>query len=165
MDNEGFVIDSDSKAEWAIRKIKELRSERDRLMHVCDQMIQEYQDLKYGYQEKCERESDYFLGQLRLYMSQVESKELKTCYKYKLPSGDLVESKQKEKIVQDDGLTEWLQSNMPELIKAEYKPEWSEVKSMIKIVDGNPVMITDNGEMLDIKGVKVEIEEGSFDIK
>ena len=74
------------------------------------------------------------------YFRTVESKELKTCYKYKLPSGELVYKKETVKYERDDDkIIDWLtKNNKMEYIKVKPQVDWAELKKtdFVDEIDG-----------------------------
>lgn len=163
---QGFTIDDDSKAEWALEKIKEATEERDRLLNLIKEKEAELAAKKAGITEKYERETGYLKGLLQQYMNTVECKSTKTQDTYQLLSGKLIRKKPTtEYKVDDEKLLAWLSDNgHEELIKTESKPRWGELK---KLLTGDPesglTMIEGTGELVD--GVEAKLTEPKFDIK
>ena len=85
---EAFVIDSDEKADWAIRKIKEHMTDAERWEAFYKEQAQK---IKMSAQQSIE----YLSMGLYSYFSTVPHRETKTQEKYKLPSGELVLMKEK----------------------------------------------------------------------
>ena len=46
VETEGFAIDSDQKAEWALRKIREHKADANRMAMVCNAEIERYEQIK-----------------------------------------------------------------------------------------------------------------------
>lgn len=163
---QGFTIDDDSKAEWALEKIKEATDERDRLLNLVKEKEAELAAKKAGITDKYERETGYLKGLLQQYMETVECKSTKTQETYQLLSGKLIRSKPKtDYTVDDEKLLAWLKANYRiDLIKTESKPRWGELK---KLLSGNPetgvVIIEETGEI--VEGVEAKLTEPKFDIK
>lgn len=85
-----FVIDSDVKAEWALRKIKEAEEERDRQKNVANEMIEFYLNAREKAEEECENTKGYFYQKLYEYAESITMQETKARnLQYKLPSGKL----------------------------------------------------------------------------
>ena len=111
--NEGFIVDSDQKCEWCIKKIKAAEDEYVRLMELVQAERKEL-DLKAEELSKhLESETGYLKGLLFKYFETVEKKETKTQQSYKLLSGSLVLRKPSVKIVKPDEtkLVEFLEAN------------------------------------------------------
>lgn len=163
-EKQGFVIDNDQLAEWAIIKIKERIAERDRLTDVCDKMILHYQESKEAEAQKCENQIGFLRGKLLEYSHNVKMKETKTQLSYALPSGSLVVKKAKIKLEHDDDvLLKFLKdSGNIDFVKVTEKPDWSAVKSAIKVEDGQAVFVY-TGEV--VPGITTVEEPESFDVK
>jgi translation initiation factor IF-2 len=76
-ESEGFVIDRDEKAEWALRKIAEEKAEAQRYMNVCRSMISEYEEKIRKEEEKLKNKTSFLEGQLQRYFESVSHKVTK----------------------------------------------------------------------------------------
>jgi len=161
--DEGFVIDNDTKAEWAIRKIAEERSETQRYINVCRSMILEYEEKIRSVEEKLKNKSAFLEGQLQKYFESVQHRITKTQETYKLPSGTLKLKYQNPEFKRDDTLLlKWLKDNkMNDYIKIEEKLCWSELKKSID-VSGNRV-VTEDGQI--VEGVEVIERDPLFEVE
>lgn len=161
---QGFVCDSDEKAEWCIRKIRESEEDTNKWKeHYTLQM------------EKVEARNNatiqYMNGQLQRYLAHMVASGLarktKTTEKYVLPSGTLENKHGTYKYQRDDKkLVEWLKNAaMPELIKTEIvqSPMWAELKKLITVEQNGDVVIAETGEI--VRGVEAHMEEDSFAVK
>lgn len=163
--NEGFVIDSDEKAEWALEKIKAAREERDRLWDLVIAKQEELDRKKTEIEERYEQETSYLLFRLKDYMETVKVKSTKTQDTYQLLSGKLVRKKPSvDYIVNQEELLGWLQSNnMGEYIKTVVSPKWGEIKKLLTGNTETGFATTEAGEVVD--GVTAIEKQGSFEIK
>jgi len=84
-DSGTFIIDSDSKAEWAIKKIQIERLECARMESVCKTMIMDYERQIQKSKEQLDTNTSFLLFHLQRYMNTVKPKESKTALSYKLP--------------------------------------------------------------------------------
>ena len=159
--SEGFVVDSDNKAEWAIKKLKEEQQEADRLISICESQIEQYKNKIDAYKHELELKSSGLKGILQQYFETVPHKTTKTQETYKLPSGTL-KLKFKEKIIKDDEkLLKWLDSNgQDEYILTNKSASWGEFKKTLQKVDGK--FVTEDGGI--VEGVTVEDAEAEFSI-
>jgi hypothetical protein len=160
---QGFVIKDDKAAEWALKKIAEESAESQRMVNVCDTMINEYQFKKQKAQEELEKKTSYLREQLRLYFEKVPHVATKTQEVYKLPSGTLkmkfggIEYKR-----DDDTLVKWLEdSGRNELVKVKKEADWATLKKDVSH-KGN-VVITADGEI--VSGVVVQEKPNTFHIE
>lgn len=164
--NEAFTIDDDSKAEWAIRKIKEIKADYERLISVCDLEIQSYQARKSSYINKMESETSFFRAMLRIYFQTVKTKDTKTQRKYELPSGNLILKFKSPKIIRDDeALVGWLSKWMPKAVKTTFAPDWETVKSVAFRIGDHYELPDENGEMIKIDGVTLVDQPDEFEVK
>ena len=116
-----FIIDSDEKAEWALRKISEERAETQRYVNVCKSMIKEYEEKIRKVEENSKNKLSYFNFQLEQYFQSVIHKVTKTQQTYRLPSGVMRLKYQHPEFKRDDDvLLKWLKENeMHAFIKLE----------------------------------------------
>jgi len=96
---------------------------------------------------------------LKDYMSQIETKETKTQFSYKLPSAQLIYKKPSLDIVKCE---ETLLKNIDEkYIKTTKKVDWANFKKTISVIGENAV--DEDGVV--IEGLSVVEKEGEFKIK
>ena len=106
---EDFMINNDGKAEWAINTIKAEQEDRDRLISVCEQKIEEYMDKISQFTKQYESRTSYLTSQLAQYFQTVEHKKTKTQETYQLPSGKLKLKYPAPEMARDnDKLLTWL---------------------------------------------------------
>jgi hypothetical protein len=163
-EKEQWVIDSDSKAEWALKHIAEAKSETQRLVNVCDTAIAEYVFKKEKYQLKFEKETNNLKAMLKTYFESVPHKESKTQETYELPSGKLKLKRGQIEFVRDnEKLVKYLETNPEHIkfIKIEKIPDWASFKKEVDI-KGSEV-ITKDGEIVD--GITVHTKPDTFDIE
>lgn len=159
---EGFRIDDDQHAEWALRKVKAEREETARLVADCDMEIARYQKLKAEIEERGKKRESGSMYYLRQYFGCVKHKVTKTQESYGLPMGTLIVKKPAPKVVRDDEiLGRWMQENAPDFIETVVKPKWGDFKKTLKTV-GNSYFTADGEE---VDGVTLEEQEETFDVK
>ncbi|MCX7709256.1 MAG: host-nuclease inhibitor Gam family protein [Clostridia bacterium] len=161
--DEGFVIDNDAKAEWALKKICEERAEAQRYIQVCETMISEYQEKIRKAEEKLKSKTSYLETLLLKYFETVSRKVTKTQESYKLPSGTLKLKRPSPEYIRDDAeLLKWLKENsLDEYIRVEEKLNWSELKK--KLSFSGEKVIDENGQI--IEGIKVVEKPPVFEIE
>jgi len=155
-EREGFTIDNDSAADWALRKIAAARTERDRLKaHFAIQ--EEIAD------RRVEEAEQRFMPMLEQYFEQVPRHETKTKASYALPSGKLVRKMQGPEYVRDDEkLLAWLKKiGKTGYIKITERPAWGDFKPYTKVVGDR--VADSNGEIVD--GVQVVERAQVFDVE
>lgn len=161
-----FKIDNDFKADWALRKIKDEYDERDRLIKVAQDHIEELECYVAGLNDKYECKVGYLKSLLFTYFESVPHKETKTQESYKLMSGSLVKKKGSEKIAHDDEkLLAYLKADKAVgYIKVVEKADWAEFKKDLKIIDG-VVVDTLTGTVIPPEVCSVEEVPVSYNIK
>lgn len=162
-----FVIDSDAKAEWAIRKIAEEEAERDRLTACCQVTIDHYTKQQEFYAKRCDDRTTNLRAMLLIYFGTVPVKETKTQQKYELPSGNLVMKKASTDFKADtDKLREWLESsNMTDYLKTEVSPKWALVKKQLSATDNGDIVFAETGEIIPAGCVTIEEKPARFEVK
>lgn len=135
-----FVIDTDAKADWALKIIQQENKEVERLTKAIDEEIEMLKLKKQKIEESLDSKTSYLKEKLFAYFKIVQSKELKTCYKYKLPSGELVYNKETVKYERDDEkIIQWLTDhNQMDYIKVKPSVDWAELKKtdFVDEIDG-----------------------------
>lgn len=158
--NEGFKIDSPSKADWAIKKIKKARERKEIYLSVISEKMEELKIKKIEAEEKYRQETEYLLRLLGEYMEQLPCKETKTQKSFEFPEGKLVKKKAKRDFeCNSDELTKHLLGT--EFVESKLSLKWAEYKKTLSIV-GDCVVDAD-GEIIDCISLK-EIPE-SVEIK
>ena len=127
IEHESFEITNDMQAEWAMRKIREARQERER-------MAEHYKSQQEAIDRQTEERVSYFTGLLEAYFEQVPHKATKTgIEKYKLPSGELVMKPAGIDYIRNiDVLLGWCKENRPDWVRVKEEPAWAEIKRQIK---------------------------------
>lgn len=160
--NEAFYIDTDMKADWALRTIKGEYDEVDRLIALAKSRIEELEEEIEKLNLRKEQKTGYLKMKLNEYFGTVKKKETKTQLSYKLLSGDLVMKKPTQKIVHDDAKLIERYKDYPDVVEYTPKLKWAELKKDLTIQDGK-VIDTVTGEVL----TECQVEEvpQSFNIK
>ena len=150
MDNitSNFEVTDDRSAEWALRKIREIYAERDRLVAVCESEIAEYNAKIAEYDDRADKEAARLKLLLASYFAEVPHKVTKTQETYRLPSGTLKLKRPAPEYKRDDKL---LIEGFKQFVR--YKPEfqWSEFKRTLAIEgegDDRVVICKDDGQVV-----------------
>lgn len=163
---DGFKIDSDSKAEWAVKRIKEAEREQNRLLALVDEEradldVREKEILD-NYAKKTDGLKAMLEEYLRAQYAKEEARETNTQITYQLLSGKLVYKKSGLELKQNaDVLVNWCKEHLPDAVKVTYTPKWAEIKKNIKVVDGIPVYAP-TGEVVD--GVEEAYVPSKFNV-
>ena len=163
---EGFKIDSDSKAEWAVKRIKEAEREQNRLLALVDEERAELdvreKEILDNYAKKTDGLKAMLEEYLRAQYAKEEARETNTQITYQLLSGKLVYKKSGLELKQNaDVLVNWCKEHLPDAVKVTYTPKWAEIKKNIKVVDGVPVYAP-TGEVVD--GVEEAYVASKFNV-
>jgi len=162
-ESEGFVINNDNLAEWALKKIAEEKAETQRMINVCQTFVNEYQLKSENYAKQYESKTAYLREQLRLYFESVPHKATKTQETYKLPSGTLKRKFGTPEFIRDESLlVAWLNNNgFEDKVKIKETADWAEFKKLIT-VNGDKVLTSD-GQIVD--GVTAQERPDSFEVE
>jgi hypothetical protein len=149
---EGFTIDTDAKAEWALKKIAEARADRDRWVEWYKAKIAEIT-------EQTDFDTMNLERMLAEYFATVPHKKTKTQESYKLPGGKLVLKTQNPDYNRDDKtVIEWAKANAPQFVKIKEELDWAGLKGATAVFEGH--IVTEDGEI--IPGVEVTDREPKF---
>ena len=161
-DEKRFIITDDKKADWALNVIKEASDERDRLINLANEKINDLREQIDAINKSFESDTAYLKSCLFEYFNTVPHKESKTQSSYKLLTGSLVLKKSSLKIVHDDDkLIEALDGT--EYVETKKSLKWGEYKKNLTITDDCTVVDTSTGEV--IEACAVEETPASFDVK
>lgn len=150
---ESFVIDTDAKAQWALDKIREARTDRDAWVKWYTDKISEI-----------EAQTDFNTMNLERmlaeYFATVPHKKTKTQESYPLKGGKLVLKTQNPEYKREDAtVIDWLKKNkMTEFVKVKEELDWAGLKGATTALNGN--IVTEDGEI--IPGVSVIERDAKF---
>jgi phage host-nuclease inhibitor protein Gam len=150
---EDFVIDTDEKALWALKKIKNARDDRDMWVEWYQQKIREIT-------EQTDFATENLETMLAAYFETVPHKKTKTQETYSLPGGKLILKTQNPEYKRDDKtVIAWLKANgQDQFVKVEEKLDWAGLKAATAAFEGQ--IMTEDGEI--IPGVEVVEREPKF---
>lgn len=164
VEEEGFRVDSDQKADWCVKKIKEEEKNTQRIIDLAEQEIERLTVRIAEEKAKLDQSTSYLKYQLYQFFRNASVKETKTQESYQLLSGKLVRKKPSQKMVPDkERLIEMCEANnMPEFIKIKKDFDWASYKKECEIVGGRVVNVQ-TGDILDC--ISVEDVPESFEVK
>ena len=158
-----FVIDDDSKANWALGKIRQLDlqlakdqrffdKEQLRLKHWLDQVKNRYKN----YRAHLEFLLVRYYRQLK-----DDNPKLKTV---KLPNGSFIERTATGSPFdyEEEAVLEWVRTNAPEFIKTKESLDWASLKNYLTR-QGDRIIYRDTGEV--VPGIWPTIQETRFYVK
>ncbi len=165
--DETFKITNDKTADWAVTQIHEAEDERDRLIRLAQDQIDDLTSKIQEISEKCDNDTAYLKSCLIEYFQTIKPKETKTQKTYKLISGTLVFKKPSVKITHnDDKLLEYLKANDgDEFIKVKESIDWAEFKKGLTVSDSGEVIDSELGTIIPNEVCAVEDVPASFNIK
>lgn len=158
-----FEIDNDTKAEWAIRKIKEAQDEHDRIAALIDAEEERLKERREKIAKKLDSDTAYLKYLLYTYMGMVKCKETKTQKSYQLLTGKVVckyggiDYKRDE-----EKLLAWTSLYKPEFVKVKSSVDWAGLKKELTALDSGEV-VTAEGEVLDC--ITAERQPDKIEIK
>ena len=156
-----FRITDDLMADWAIEKINAARAERDRLVSLVQEKMEQLQEKRQLYIVNFEENTSYLRAKLMDYFMTVKTQDTKTMKKYKLVSGTLVLKRQQPLYERDEAaLLTWAETTVPELVKVKKEVSWADLKKQAD-VSGDKLML--DGEI--IPGVTVIEREDVFEVQ
>lgn len=159
MERNGWSIEDDQAAEWALQKIKDAQAD-------CDRWERYYAAMAEKARNNAQHTIEYMRGRLQEYFQKVPHKRAKTQEKYSLPSGDLIMKTPKLEYVPDyDKLVEWLKENglADEYVKRTETPAWGEYKKRLDVDDAGEVYDKQTGRLC--TAVTHRMTESKFEIK
>jgi hypothetical protein len=157
---EQLIIVNDIGAEKALVELKKYVEDKERLIDICNEMINEYKQRIEGLNNDIEERSKFVKHMLHSYMETVEVKETKTQLSYQLPSGKLIYKKGTQTLQKDD--SKLVNVIDEQYIKTTKTIDWANYKQRLVIHD-DKVIDTHTGEVVD--GVTVVEKDGEFQIK
>ena len=158
-----FVIDDDHKANWALKKIRQMKNKVAEKEEFAQKEIDEIKKWLEEETSKLEDSIEYFESMLTEYAMKMkeEDEDLKT---HKLPAGKLQFRKRRPKWNYDnEKLMKHLEeSGRDELIRVKKSPDKRKLKKQVEVA-GNKVVDADTGEI--IEGIEVQERGESFKVK
>ena len=138
-----FVVDNDSKAEWAARKIREARKDT--------QKWTEYYERQLSAIRRANEDTEaYFAALLADYFETVPHKATKTQESYSLPSCKLVLKAQQPEFNRDEAvLCDYLdKKGRDDLVKITRRADWAALKKTLKVMEDGTCVDAD-GEVVE----------------
>ena len=151
--DESFVIDTDAKAGWALKKIKDARDERDR-------MVKWYKDRIADIEAETDFNTMNLEKMLMQYFLTVPHKKTKAQESYAMPGGKLIMKVQAPEYKRDDKkVIDWLKENGGAgYVKVKEELDWAGLKAVTAVFGEN--VVNEDGEI--IPGIEVVAREPKF---
>lgn len=161
--DEGFKIDDDQTANWALRKIKQYQEKQKANNELAQAEIEKIESWNKQENEKAQQSIDYFQSLLAQYAMKKREEDPKF-KSQKLPNGYIgFRKKQPKWNYQEDVLLETLKKNqLTDFIKIKEQLDKSSIKKAFDVVNGK-VINPDTGEV--IEGITVEEQGEDFTVR
>ena len=158
-----FVVDTPAKAEWAIKKIANIRKLAQMTIDVSVECILQYKDEIKKTEAKRDSETAHLEEMLKHWFDTVPHKVTDTQESVKLPSGTIKKVKGDWDYTRDENvLGGFLARNGYEGLYG-YTAKWAELKKRCKALDTGMVIDTETGTI--IEGVTAEMQPDAFIVK
>ena len=163
MADDRFVIDSEEKADWALRKIKEAENEIEKVEHFAETQIRQIENWKAKQTEKHHNSIEHFQSLLAEYLESKRKDDPKL-KSITLPSGNVGFRKKPAKwIYNDEVVLKTLESeNLNDFIKVEKKLDKRAIKKAFEVVGGK-VINAETGQV--IEGIEIQEQGESLNVR
>lgn len=152
----GFVVDTDQKADWALRKIAAVKAQQADIKAQAEQQINMIEQWEQEQTEHLEKDVEYFTSMLVSYATKKreEDPKFKT---QKLPHGKIGFRKQQPKWNYVDNAAELLKkAGYADLLKVVEEPKKAEIKKRF-VINGVHAIDTNTGEI--VPGITIDIQD------
>ncbi len=166
---EPFIIDTQEKAAWAMRKLRQHRQKQaettdtaDSMVGVLQKEIEDIRNWQKEHNEAIENEASWFVAGLEAWHRKQyeEDSDIKTI---KLPFGQLKIRVQQPEYIRDEvKLVAWAKISRPDAVKIKETADWATIKKSVVVKDGKAVDKT-TGEIVD--GIQVQEREPVFSVE
>lgn len=166
-DQPRWVVDTDEKAEWLIRKMLASRGETNRQVMTCREIIAKYQRRIEDLNRQQENRDGGIMVMLRHYFDTQPHRVLKASEVYDLPTARLrLKLYEPEKVRDDAKLLKHLKDNkFYDFIETVEKPKWGEFNKTLKTItleDGTFVFDQDGNK---VDGVTLKDRDPKFEME
>jgi phage host-nuclease inhibitor protein Gam len=163
VNSEAFVIDTEEKANWALRKIRSLQEKKKDNVALAEAEISKIDAWLESVNEKVERDTEYFQSMLAAYAQKRRNEDPKF-KSLKLPQGKIAFRKQQPKWEYDDAkLIQSLKSSgLEDLIRIKEEPDKTAIKKRL-VISGEFAVNPESGELID--GITVLHREDDFKVE
>lgn len=162
-EDDNFVVDDDHKANWALKKIRQLKKKKQKNKEFAEKEINEIKEWLNGENSKLEDSIEHFESLLTKYAMELkdDDDDLKT---KNLPAGKMQFRKQQPKWnYNNDKLLEAVKSaGLNELVKVKERVDKRQLKKQVEVA-GSKIINAETGEVID--GVEVQERGEKFKIK
>lgn len=172
-----YAIASDAEAGWAMRKVKTIRAQRDRMIEQCQERKAAYcaeMDAKIrAVTADAEHQEQYFLAMLREYADAQPEDMFDVSRKtgvrnYRLPEGKIVFRPAKRELTHNPDvlLAALRDAGMTQYIRVKEAPAWDAVKKAAVVDDFGRVLVPDaDGVLGAVEGIALTERPATFDVE
>lgn len=162
----GFVVDDDSKADWALRKIAQAKRNIERRKEFVEREIERLRQWQAAEDKRDQQTVDFFTSALRPFFDKLrESGALGKRKSYRLPHGTLQvrASGPKWRREDNDALLKWAEERG--LVRYKAEVAWSEIGKRLRPQSDHAgsravYVDPDSGEVTEVPGVVLESPAG-----
>ncbi len=166
-EREGFVVDDAQKANWALRKIKQLEAKKKENTTLADEEVAVIRDWEREENGKLQQDIDFFTSLLERYHRDLyaQDPDIKTI---KMPNGQMKMRVQQPEFRRDDKvLLDWIKNEWVPAVQAQYvrtteKPDWRELKGYLEVA-GDRMVDPESGQV--VEGIEVVEREPKFSVE
>lgn len=166
IENERFAITSDEQANFFLRRLQEIRSEKDKINTTCNNEIERFVSKVNNFRSKeilsLENTESYFSTLLEAYAKkQLEGSKKKSL---KLPFGTMSFKKGQRKVLYDDEtLSKFIkENNLNQFIRTKEEINKADLKKALEFNEENGIALL-NGQV--VEGITTTPGEENFSIK
>ncbi len=164
---EQFIVDDEQKANWALRKMRQLTEKKEASIQLAETEIERIKTWLEEVNGELQSSIDFFTSLLAAYHRQVLEQDPKA-KTIKLPYGQLKMRAQQPEFRRDNDKLlawmkrEWVSEMQEDFIKTIESPNWAELKKYLEIAGDKMV---DPGTGLVVDGVEVIEREAKFSVE
>jgi phage host-nuclease inhibitor protein Gam len=153
----GFIVDTDQKADWALRKIAAVKAQQAQIKADAQSQIELVKQWETEQNERLEKDVEYFTGMLVSYATTKRENDPKFKTQ-KLPHGKIGFRKQQPQWNFTDDAAELLKEHgYIDLIREKPELEKAKIKKAFTYSANGQVVNPDTGEL--IKGITVDVRD------
>src|SRR5690625_2507636 len=163
VNEKGFIVDNEQKANWALRKIKELQQEIEDNTRLAEKEIDKIERWKTKQNEQLADSVLYFESLLNDYAARKRAED-PNFKSMSLPNGRIGYRKQQPRWNYDDEtLLKYLErTELDELIRVSKAPNKAEIRKQFEVV-GDKVINTETGEV--VEGIDIVHRDEVFNVR
>jgi len=161
--NEGFKVDDDQKANWALRKIKQMQEQIKENNDLADAEIDKIEFWRKTENEKAEADIEYFQSLLAEYAMHKREKDPKF-KSLKLPNGRFGFRKRPAKWEYDEEkvLEHLKESELTDFVRVKEEINKRDLRQFVEVA-GDKVINPETGEI--IEGIEIVEQGENFNVK